>query len=127
VSKINKIEAIRVIFKCAKMYNENLSGNNVLFVSHADYKTEFFETSFSPNNFLHLTGFKVVRNRERFFEAALNERLSPEDIAYESGGTTELKLSILPKLMSIHTTARMVGDYDNSRPLLIADKFAIWP
>ena len=26
--------------------------------------------------------------------------------------------------MSIHTTARMVGDYDNSKPLLITDKLA---
>jgi len=26
--------------------------------------------------------------------------------------------------MSIHIVARMVGDYDNTKPLLIADKFA---
>ncbi len=26
--------------------------------------------------------------------------------------------------MSVHTTARMIGDYDNSRPLLVTDKFA---
>ena len=54
----------------------------------------------------------------------MNDRLSPKDIEFEAGGTTELKLSLLPQLMSIQTTARMVGDYDNSRPLLVADKFA---
>ena len=123
MSKISKTEAVRIIFKCAKLYKENLSGKNILFISENN-KPEFFETSFLPANFLHLTGVKTGSMRERFFEAALDERLRPEDIHFETGGTTELKLSILPQLMSIHTTARMVGDYDNSRPLLIADKFA---
>ena len=121
---ISKVDAVRVIFKCAKLYNENLSGKNVLFISQTDSKAECFETSFSPANFLHLTGVKANNRRERFFDAALNERLSPDDITFESGGTTELKLTILPQLMSIQNTARMVGDYDNSRPLLVADKFA---
>ena len=124
MSKISKVEAVRIIFRCAKLYKDNLSGNNVLFVSPYNDKQEYFEAFFSPGNFLHLTGIKTNSKRERFFDAALNERLSPADIEFESGGTTELKLSILPQLMSIHTTARMVGNYDNSRPLLIADKFA---
>ena len=124
MSKISKIDAVRVIFKCAKLYSENLSGKNVLFVSQAKNKAECFEASFSPANFLHLTGVKAIGNRDRFFDAALNERLSPEDISLETDGTAELKLAILPQLMAIHLTARMVGDYDNSRPLLIADKFA---
>jgi len=122
--EISKIEAVRIIFKCAKLYNENLSGRNLLFISQSDSKIEYFEAAFLPSNFLHLTGVRTSGKRERFFEAALSERLRPGDIHFDSGGTTELKLSILPQLMSIHTTARMVGDYDNSRPLLIADKFA---
>jgi len=124
MSRISNVEAVRIIFKCAKLYKANLSGKNLLFVSQDNEKFEFFETSFSPSNFLHLTGIRTNSKRERFFDAALCGRLSPEDIEFESGGTAELKLSILPQLMSIHTTARMVGDYDNSRPLLIADKFA---
>ena len=63
-------------------------------------------------------------NSDFFFRAALNKRLSPDSIAFDQGGATELKLEILPQLMAIHTTARMVGDYDNSRPLLVTDKFA---
>jgi hypothetical protein len=92
--------------------------------SQGNGKHEYFETSFSPANFLHLTGIRANNRKERFFDAALDERLSPEDISFDPGGTTELKLSILQQLMSIHVTARMVGDYDSSRPLLIADKFA---
>jgi len=122
--EISKINAVRIIYKCAKLYKENLSGKNLLFISQSDSKTEYFETSFLPSNFLHLTGIRTSGNRERFFEAALSERLSLGDIHFETGGTTELKLTVLPQLMSIHTTARMVGEYDNSRPLLIADKFA---
>jgi hypothetical protein len=124
VSKISKVEAIRIIFKCAKLYSENLSGKNVFFISESNGKLEYFETSFLPSNFLHLTGVRANNKKERFFDAALNERLSPEDISFEPGGTTELKLNVLQQLMSIQATARMVGIYDNSRPLLIADKFA---
>ena len=35
-----------------------------------------------------------------------------------------LKLDVLPQLMCIHITARMVGDYDHSKSLLITDKIA---
>jgi hypothetical protein len=87
-------------------------------------KSTSFETLFQPNNFLHLTGAKSVLNSDYFFKAALNRKLSPDNISLEPGGTAELKLDVLPRLMSIHTAARMVGDYDNSRPLLITDKIA---
>ena len=71
---ISKVDAVRAIFKCAKLYNENLSGKNVLFISQADSKAECFETYFSPANFLHLTGVNANSRKERFFDAALNER-----------------------------------------------------
>ena len=120
-----RIEALRVIFECAVLYNDNLAGKNVLFITTTpDNKTAGFETLFMPHNFLHLTGISTKHNAELFFRAALNRRLSVNDISLALDGTTDLKLDILSKLMSIHMTARMIGDYDNSKPLLITDKFA---
>ena len=71
-----------------------------------------------------LTGISSKLNAEQFFRAAINRRLGEKDISLSTDGTSDLKLDILPKLMNIHISARMVGDYDNSKPLLITDKFA---
>jgi len=124
VSVTSRIEAVKIIHDCAVSYDENLSGRNVMFVAIDNGKTTFIETLFTPHNFLHLTGVKTRLRSEQFFIAALSKRLSPDHISFDPGGTTELKLEVLPQLMSIHTRARMVGDYDSSRPLLITDKFA---
>ena len=120
----SKVEAVKTIHECAVLYDKNLSGRNVMFITVNDNKATFFETLFQPNNFLHLTGVKTNLNSEFFFKSALTQRLSPSSISFDHGGTAEIKLEILHKLMSIHILARMVGDYDNSKPLLITDKFA---
>ena len=120
----SKDKAVGIIHECAVLYNKNLSGKNVLYVTEHRNKPAYFETLFLPQNFLHLTGMKTKLNSDHFLRAALNKRLSPSDIEFDAGGTTELKLDILPRLMQIHTTARMIGDYDNTRPLLATDKFA---
>jgi len=120
----SKEKAVGIIHNCAVLYNDNLSGRNVLFVTAGNNKAVCFEALFLPQNFLHLTGVRTSMNSDFFFRAALNKRLSPDSIAFDQAGATELKLEILPQLMAIHTTARMIGDYDNSRPLLVTDKFA---
>jgi len=121
---ISKEKAVGIIHNSAVSYDKNLSGKNVLFVTADIYKPSYYEMLFLPQNFLHLTGMRTSLNSEAFYRAALNKGLSPSSIEYDPGGTSELKLEILPQLMTIHTTARMIGVYDNSRPLLIADKFA---
>ena len=117
-----KKEAVGIIHRCAALYDKNLAGKNVLFVTIKDSSVACFEALFRTQNFMHLTGVKSMMNSDFFYKAALNQRLSPSNISFDSGGTSELKLEALPQLMSIHTTARMVGDYDNSGPLLISDK-----
>jgi hypothetical protein len=117
-------DAIRIIHNCAVQYGKNLAGNSLLFVTSQNNSTVCFETIFLPRNYLHLTGVITDLKGDLFYQAAINNRLSPNEIALTSDGKTEQKLDVLPQLMNIHLTARMVGDYDNSRPLLIADKFA---
>ena len=50
--------------------------------------------------------------------------LSPADFDMPQDGITETKLSILPQLMQLHRCAKMIGDYDNTRPLLYTEKLA---
>jgi len=122
--KLTKEEAIKKIRECAILYNENLVNKNVLFITGSDDKISYFETVFLARNFLHFTGRKTSLSSTLFFRAAVNNKLSVNDIIISADGMTELKLSILPTLMSISTTARMVGNYNNTRSLLVSDKFA---
>ena len=118
-----KEEAIKVIYACALMYKDNLSNKNVLFVT-ADDNIKIFESLFLPQNFKHLTGVRSKLSGADFFGLVTRNMLSPTMIELASDGTSDLKLDILPQLMNIQKTARMVGDYDHSRSLFIADKIA---
>ena len=122
--KITKTDAIKIIHDCAVLYGKNLSSKNVLFICTHDGNADCVETLFMPHNFMHLTGVGARVNSDQFFRAAIDNKLSQTDITLKQNGITEQKLNVLPQLMSIHITARMVGDYDNTMPLLIADKFA---
>jgi len=105
-------------------YKNNLSNKCILFVTATDSKSTSFEALFMPQNFKHLTGAASHLSGADFFDLAVRNRLSPNQITLANDGTTDLKLDVLPQLMNIHRTARMVGNYDFSRSLLIADKVA---
>jgi len=117
-------EAIKIIYKCAMEYKNNLSNKCILFVTATDSKSTSFEALFLPQNFKHLTGVASHLSGADFFDLAIRNRLGPNEITLANDGTTDLKLDVLPQLMNIHRTARMVGDYDFSRSLLVADKVA---
>jgi len=121
---INKKDALSIIFNCASAYKENLVHKNLLFITIKENKASFFETTFLPNNFLHLTGLQTKISSLDFFNLALKERLRLQDFEFSTDGTTKMKLLILPSLMNIHTTARMAGDFDYSKSLLVTDKLA---
>jgi hypothetical protein len=119
-----KAEALKIIHDCAVLYKNNLAGKNLLFITILDNEAIEFETAFMPRNYMHLTGVSSQFKGDLFYRAALNNRLSINDITLSPDGKTEQKLDVLPQLMNIHLSARMIGDYNNTRPLLIADKFA---
>ena len=124
MSRRNREQILPIIIDCARLYKEHLAGQKLLFVTVTDSVFNCFESQFLPRNFLHLTGVKSKLSGEMFFLAATQNRLGVKDFELASDGTADLKLDILPQLMKIHNSARMVGDYDNHRPLLITDKFA---
>ena len=125
---MKKENAIKIITECAKLYNENLENKNLLFIFGAEKSPEFFEASFLPRNFLHLTGVKIFEERVGgsvdFYERCLRGKLSPSDFSFADNGTTDMKLSILPQLMKIQICAKMVGTYDFAKSVLFTEKVA---
>lgn len=121
---MTKQEALRILFSTAKQYHDNLENKNILFLFENKSGIQSFEASFFPRNYLHLTGVKLLRRLDssHFFKMCLDKRLSVSDFNLHTDGTTELKLSVLPKLFNIQHTARMIGDHDESNLLLITDK-----
>jgi hypothetical protein len=124
---VKKEEAAKIIIKCAQEYEINLNNKNILFVFGSLDHPMFFETTFFPRNFLHLTGAKLPLskpNSSNFYEKALLKILQPTDFYLAADGTTEKKLSVLPQLIRIHKTAKMVGTYSSSKALLYTEQLA---
>ena len=95
---MKKEQAIKIITDAAKVYRENLENKNLLFIFGTEKSPEFFEASFLPRNFMHLTGVKISENRifgsVDFYERCLRGKLSPSDFSFADNGTTAMKLSI---------------------------------
>lgn len=125
---MRKEEAIRIIARCAKSYHENLENKNLLFLFGHDKNPEFFEASFLPRHFLHLTGVELSNRKSggssNFYKKALNGKLSPRDFYFAEDGTTTIKLEVLPQLTEIYRSAKMVGDYNYTKPTLYTEKLA---
>lgn len=123
---MKKEKAIKIITSCAKEYHENLEGRNLLFIYGTFKSPEYFEATFGSENFCHLTG--MVRTQkfsaEQFYQRCLRGKLNPFHIDFRKNGTTEMKLRILPRLMTIDKTATMIGTYNNSKSFLVTDKLA---
>lgn len=122
--RMTKKEAIRIIVECARLYHENLEGKNLLFIFGAPQNPERFETVFMPRHILHLTGVYTKLSSSDFYDRCLKSRLSVSDFVMPNDGTVEMKLAVLPQLMRISKTAKMIGDYDSSKSLLYTEKLA---
>jgi hypothetical protein len=125
---MKKETAIKIITECAKAYHVNLENRNLMFIFGTAQKPAFLEAVFLPRNFLHLTGVSLSsKNPPRssdFYEKSLKGRLSPDDFSIAADGTTEMKLLVLPQLMKIYQSAKMVGDYNSTKSLLYTGKLA---
>lgn len=123
---MKKEDAIKIISKSVKEYKNNLVNNNLLFIAGQPDKPIVLETVFLPRHFLHLTGVKLnggnQKKQNQFYNKCLNGKLSPNDFYMASDGTTEMKLMVILPLMNIHITAKMMGDYNETKNLLQTDK-----
>jgi hypothetical protein len=121
----SKVEVLRIIFDCAALFEKNLAHKYVLFVTDSPKNVSDFESLFMPHNFKHLTGAgKKNIDPMVYYKRAIDKRLGVEDIIIDKRGFTDLKLDVLSRLMNIHNTARMVGDFDGLSEKIVADKFA---
>ena len=124
----DKLEAIKIVTKCASAYDKELAGRKLLFIYiDRDKKIGTCEMSFSATNFLHLTGLRIDKKRMGamdFYRKCLKKRLSIWDFEFDQNGTTPLKLEVLPTLMCKNLSAKMIGDYNTRNPKLSTDKIA---
>jgi hypothetical protein len=105
------------------MYESNLADKCLIFVTDSKDNSADFEAQFKRSNFKHLTGSTTDKiDPDVFYRRAIENRLQPDNILLSSDGTSSMKLSVLPKLVCIHNTARMVGDYEGAR--VVVDKYA---
>jgi hypothetical protein len=122
---MNKSQALDIVCQCAAEYRLKLEGKNYLFIFGSAQGCSYFETAFPKQNFHHLTGINSPNlSALEFYFACLDHRLPAGQVLFSKDGTTPLKLDVLPALMRIYRTAKMVGDYDNSRTHLYTEKIA---
>ena len=116
---------LKTLFDCASKYHENLAERNLMFLFGNSENPDFVETLFLPQNFMHLTGVVLTEreiNSNDFYSLCLHRRLEYSCFRMSDDGTTVLKLSVLPQIMELHKTAKMVGDYSENRIRLNTEK-----
>ena len=122
---MTKKQAISIITRCAKQYQQYLEGKQVAFVYHdGNNHSNYTAVRFHSHNFLHFTGVTPRQglNANGFYRAALNNHLSEHDFNFKSNHTTELKLNVLDIIMNIDTKARMIGNYSGPHLDLYTEK-----
>ena len=124
---MDKKQAINIITESCMKYQKNLENKNFLFIYNSNEKTlKSLETLFLKSNFLHLTGIKLknhrIKSSTQFYNICSDNKLSPNDFEFSSNGTTELKLNVLPQIINIPYNAKMIGDYLNTKKLLVTEK-----
>lgn len=141
MGRYTKKDAIRIVSACAKQYKDQLVNRSLLFICMDKHgKTTAIEFTFDTSNFLHLTGLKLVSRKRHgtadgassaqeisasdFYEKCLNHKLREVDFYFAKDGTTELKLDVLPSLLTKNLAAKMIGDFHSDKPKLLTEKLA---
>ena len=123
--KMKKEEAYRIILECADQYKTNLVNCHLLFIFQDVGTVQWLEAICLPRNYRHLTGINLTDNRLKsvdFYEMCIDKKLSPSAFEMKKDGTTKMKLSVLSQVMNIHKTAKMIGNFNAAKSLLVTDK-----
>ena len=125
--KYSKEQAIKIVTKFAKIYKKELLNKNFLILySDKHKKINSVDFLFKSSNYLHLTGFKTKKTlgANQFFQNCIENRLSVNDFEFAKDGTTQMKLDVLPLVISKNLSAKMIGDYNSIQPKLSTEKLA---
>lgn len=111
-----KLGIVRKIMNCAEKYNNNLLNKNVMFIFEDRSaplleSVKCIETTYNATNFYHLTGVKSNLSPLDFFNRAVEQRLSINNIK-RINSLTNLKLDVLYNLVQIDKSAKAIGNYD---------------
>lgn len=115
---MKKLQAIEIITKAAKIYDEQINNKNLLIIFGNPTTPSIVETQALPRNFLHLTEVKLnkkVENNspERFFQKAISHKINEEDFDFKDK-TTEQKLNVLILTLRIASNTKMIGNYNHN-------------
>lgn len=139
---MNKIHAIKIIIKAARLYRDHLEDQKILFLYGLpkDVKNQLqsqnnilssiqgYEVAFHTYNFLHLTGVQLnkknICSANHFYNKCLAARLSENDFSFSKNGSTIQKLDILEEMMLIKDKATMIGEFTDKGPKLYTEKVA---
>ena len=116
-------QALPVILKAAKEYDEKLKDRHFLIVYRNMNNICTCCVGFRDMNFLHLTGVKTRLSAQQFYSASLSGKLSVRDIEIDRGGKTQQKLAVLPYLSGLLYHKCMIGNFINSGIVIKADYF----
>lgn len=122
-----KEQALRIVFRAATEFDQLLANKNILFILTDKHKNiSAFETTFRPYHFKHLTGLDPNDRLTAtdFYDKCIKRRLRTDDIEFSKNGTTQMKLAVLPYVISKSLGAKMVGPFTGSKFDLYTDKLA---
>lgn len=117
----DKAKALNVIVAAAKIYDNTLNGKELLFITKQDKKIVFYEMQFHSRNFKHFTGVDTQLSAERFYQKAINRRLSIKDFRFKDAFLVEKKMNVLQNAVKLPFLARMVGDFNYAGIKIQAD------
>lgn len=116
---MDKRIAYKKMRTCALDYRNNLMNNEYIFV-YKYKQAEYIKTVFKKRHFLHFTGVDTDLSAKRFFDSLYHNKLKMEE--FQLGKHTPLKLEVLPIIMNIDRLSSTIGEYNNLKPYLKADK-----
>lgn len=124
---MKKSDCIKQIVDGAKLYDANLSGKEFLFIGRDTTFGSYwwFETRFLPRHYAHLAGISPSEGKSavQLYDLCLHNRLRPSDFQL-NGNAIAAKLDVLPEMMKLPWTAKMIGSFNDSGNYLCTEKLA---
>ncbi|NLM72128.1 MAG: hypothetical protein GX181_09260 [Synergistaceae bacterium] len=117
-------EAIKIAYDSARTYKDTLQDTNLLIAFRDSTAIGFIQTLFYARHFMHLTGLRSrTLSAVGFYRSCLKGRLKADDIYFSGIGTTELKLRVLPHLLTMPYKSLMIGKSADCGFRLYTDTF----
>ena len=123
LKKYSKAEAIAIITAAAEKYDAVLNGRQFLIAYGQSDAPDFSVVGFRAHNFLHLTGVIAADKPNRFYQKALDHKLSERDFDFDRYGNAHLKLAVLPGLHRLFSGHTLRGSFARTGIRIETDYF----